>query len=86
MKRLTIKELRDILDSIVDVPVPSENLEEMTLGQDLRMNATDVTDLSMKIEQFLGIPIPDRVWCDWAYRLFSLTVKQVISDCNALEQ
>lgn len=75
--------MREILKNIL-CDVPHKNFAEKKLFQDLLMDEVDFMNLALDIEHFCGVSISDEMINQWLSHKLSLTVEQVINDCNAL--
>ena len=85
MKQLTVDDLRVILvDNFVRRELLDGNLNEKKLVDDLRMDSLDIAGMISEIEKVLGVTIPDETWGKWERSLRSLTIQEVIDDCNKL--
>lgn len=83
MKKLTLTDVEKILDRRY-LDVPNKNLAKKRLFQDLLMDDVDFMNLALDVESICGISIPDELVDEWLKRKLSLTVEEVINDCNAL--
>ncbi|MBR1604952.1 MAG: hypothetical protein IJ660_02460 [Alphaproteobacteria bacterium] len=84
MKEVTIEIMRNILSKTKNTNIPDTNLEEKKLIEDLGLDEIDICMISMDIEITCGLSIPHLLFARWIDDSFSLTVKQIIDDCNNL--